>query len=181
MTAKDRNKHTWLTRGLTAQLLVFSGVAAVYFWSMPQTVVLEDDGLFLLTAYFNGIAHPPGYPLFTLLSHVATWIPLGSIASRVHGFTAVLGALSCVCLYQVIRQLLPGTFPALVASLAFGFSLAFWSQSIIADVYSLNVLIVILLLWLSLKYSVTDDTRHQQVLLNWMGLIYGLGLRRRLR
>ncbi len=176
MTAKDRNKHTWLTRDLTAQLLVFFAVAMVYFWSMPRTVVLEDDGLFLLTAYFNGIAHPPGYPLYTLLSHVATWIPLGSIAARVHGFTAVLGALSCVCLYQVIRQLLPGLFPALVASLAFGFSLAFWSQSIIADVYSLNVLIVILLLWLSLEYSATDNTRHQQVILNWMGLIYGLGL-----
>jgi len=176
MSVKDRNTYTWLTGDLTAQLLIFFGVAGVYFWSMPRTVVLEDDGLFLLTAYFNGIAHPPGYPLFTLLSHVATWIPFGSIAARVHGFTAVLGALGCVCLYQVIRQLLPGTYHALVASFAFGFSLAFWSQSIIADVYSLNVLIVLVLLRLSLLYAGTGDTRRQQGLLNWMGLVYGLGL-----
>jgi hypothetical protein len=176
MTGKDRITHHWLTGDLAAQVTIFLGVLLIYLWSMPRTVVLEDDGLFLLTAYFNGIAHPPGYPLYTLMSHLATFIPLGNIAERVHGFTAMLGATGCVCLYRAIRHLLPGKFYALVASFAFGFSLAFWSQSIIAEVYSLNIVIVMLLFWLSLKYAACNDTAEQQRLLNWMGLIYGLGL-----
>lgn len=170
------NLQRYQKNDLVVCLVIFCTTLAVYLWSMPRTVVLEDDGLFLLTAYYNGIAHPPGYPLYTLLSHLATWVPIGSIAERVHAFTAMLGALCCVCLYRVIRQLLPGIHDALVASLVFGFSLAFWSQSIIAEVYSLNVLIVLLLLHLSLMYAAAHDLRQQQRLLNWMGLLYGLGL-----
>lgn len=148
----------------------------VYLWSMPRTVVLGDDGLFLLSANFNGIAHPPGYPLYTLLSHLATWVPVGSIATRVHGFTAILSALTCVCLYNIIRRLLPGNIYAMTGALAFGYSLIFWSQSIIAEVYSLNVLIFLLLLQFSLVYVKDTDLSKRQGQLNWMGFLYGLGL-----
>lgn len=157
-------------------IFIFTAVLSVYLWSMPGTVVLEDDGLFLLVANFNGVAHPPGYPLYSLLSYLATWVPVGSIAARVHGFTAVLGALACICLYNVIRRLLPGNLYAAIAALTFGYSLTFWSQSIIAEVYSLNVLIFLLLLQLALTYSDSTDPAQRQRLLNWMGFLYGLGL-----
>ncbi len=161
---------------LLIQAIIFFGCLAVYLWSMPRTVVLEDDGLFLLVAYFNGVAHPPGYPVYTLLTHLATWVPAGSIASRVHAFTAILGALACVCLYKVIRQLVSGNLYAVVAAFTYGYSLTFWSQSIIAEVYSLNVLIFLLLLLMSLMYSRSIDAGQRQRTLNWMGLLYGLGL-----
>ena len=57
-------------------LFVFLIVFVIYLWSAPQTVVLEDDGYFILAAYFNGTAHPPGYPLYTLLGHLSTDISL---------------------------------------------------------------------------------------------------------
>lgn len=159
-----------------APVLLFGGTLAIYLWSMPRTVVLEDDGLFLLTAYYNGIAHPPGYPLYMLLSHVATWMPVGTVAERVHGFTALIGALCCVALYHVIRKLLSENSYALIGSSAFGFSLAFWSQTIIAEVYSLNVLIILVLFGLSLDYARSPEPGQRQHILNWMGLLYGLGL-----
>jgi len=77
-------------------LVVFMVIFVVYFWSAPRTVVLEDDGIFILAAYFNGIAHPPGYPLYTLLGHLATYLPFGSVAFRVHLLSAFFG---CACMW----------------------------------------------------------------------------------
>src|SRR5438477_54205 len=51
----------WLQAGVVALALF-----ALYAWSAPRTVALEDDGLFILSSYFLGIEHPPGYPLFGL-------------------------------------------------------------------------------------------------------------------
>ena len=148
---------------------------AVYLWSMPRTVVLEDDGLFILAAYFNGIAHPPGYPLYTLMGHAMTWLPFGSVAYRVHALSALFGALGCGVLWWVVHKLVTGRIYAYTASLAFGFSQVYWSQAIVAEVYTLNVLLILLLLVLALAYVDTDEEGSIKLLM-WMGLLYGLGL-----
>ncbi|MEJ2762173.1 MAG: DUF2723 domain-containing protein [Gammaproteobacteria bacterium] len=74
----ERGRLFLMNREWPHLLLVFTATFAVYCWSMPRTVVFEDDGLFIMASYFNGIAHPPGYPLFTLLGHLATFLPVCS-------------------------------------------------------------------------------------------------------
>jgi hypothetical protein len=157
------------------QISVFAVVLVVYLWSMPRTVVLEDDGLFILAAYFNGIAHPPGYPLYTFLSHLFTWLPLGSIAYRVHMLSAIFGAFSCAILWWIVQKLIPGRVYAYTASLALGFSQVFWSQAIVAEVYTLNVLLILLLFVTALKYIECDD-KNSLIVVMCMGFLYGLGL-----
>jgi len=156
-------------------LAVFIFALLVYLWSAPRTVVLEDDGFFILAAYFNGIAHPPGYPLYTFLGHLMTYLPFGSVALRVHLLSSLLGALGCVGLYWLIRRLVPGRIYAYTASLAFGFSQIYWSQAIIAEVYTLNVLLFLLLFILALRYSEQAE-RGSARLVAWMGFMYGLSL-----
>ncbi|MGK0297548.1 MAG: hypothetical protein ACI9XC_001158, partial [Gammaproteobacteria bacterium] len=157
------------------QISVFAAVLIVYLWSMPRTVVLEDDGLFILAAYFNGIAHPPGYPLYTFLSHLFTWFPLGSVAFRVHVLSAIFGALSCTILWWIVKKLIPGRVYSYTASLALGVSQIFWSQAIIAEVYTLNVLLILLLFATALKYVECNDKDSIFVVM-CMGFLYGLGL-----
>jgi hypothetical protein len=118
-------------------MLVFGLSIAVYLWSAPRTVGLDDDGYFILAAWFNGVAHPPGYPLYTLLAHAATWLPIGSPAFRVHAASALFGALACLCLWLFARRVLTEAC-AVAAALAYAFSPVFWSQSIVGEVYSLN-------------------------------------------
>ena len=165
-----RLHHEWLHL-----VAVFVFVLAVYIWSAPRTVVLEDDGFFILAAYFNGIAHPPGYPLFTFLAHLITQLPLGSVAFRVHMLSALFGALACACLWWLVRSLIPGRIFAYTASLAFGFSQVYWSQAIIAEVYTLNVLLFLLLLILAFRYA-NQTNEGKGALLVAMGLFYGLAL-----
>jgi hypothetical protein len=88
-------------------------------------VALEDDGLFILASYYLGIAHPPGYPLFTLVGHLFSLLPFGSVAYRVHLASALFGALSCALLWLCARQLSFGRLPAHVAAFALGLSPAF--------------------------------------------------------
>ena len=61
---------------------------------MSNFANLEDSGLFISVAHEPGIAHPPGYPLYIMLAHLFTWIPLGSIAERVHALSAIAGISS---------------------------------------------------------------------------------------
>ena len=53
------------------------------------------------------VAHPPGYPVFTLLAHVAmVIIPFGSIAWRVNLLCATFGALCATVIYQTSAKYL---------------------------------------------------------------------------
>ena len=156
----------WLQAGLAA-LLMF----ALYAATAPRTVGLEDDSLFVLSAYFLGIEHPPGYPLFTLTGHLFTYLPIGSVAYRVHLASALYGALTIGATWICARSLIPGGRSyAWIAALALGLSPVFWSQSVIAEVYTLNTFFLLVLVYLGLRAG------QEPRLLPWMALIFGLSL-----
>ncbi|HXW00919.1 MAG TPA: DUF2723 domain-containing protein, partial [Anaerolineae bacterium] len=73
----------------------------------PSVVTLFDDSLeFQLVTYQLGIAHPTGYPLYTLLGKLFTLIiPVGNIAYRVNLMSAFFGAATVVVLYLLILQM----------------------------------------------------------------------------
>ncbi len=112
----------------------------LYVLTMPRTVVLEDDGLFLMAGAHLGVAHPPGYPLYTLIVYLFTLLPFGSVAFLGHLSSATLGALACGCVYVCGRLIGASSLPALTASLLFAASEHFWSQAIVTEVYTLNAL-----------------------------------------
>src|SRR5262245_35562775 len=60
-------------------LIVFT----VYCVTLAPTVTGEDSGELITAAYFFGVPHPPGYPLWTMLCGAWTHLlPIGSIAWR---------------------------------------------------------------------------------------------------
>ena len=102
---------------------------------MSDFANLEDSGLFISVAHEPGIAHPPGYPLYTMLAHLFTWIPLGSIAERVHALSAIAGISSCILLFEISRELKADSLSALVAASCLGVSSSFWYQAITAEIH----------------------------------------------
>ena len=117
------------------------GPLALYVATLPRTVVLEDDGLFLMAAVHLGVAHPPGYPIYTLIVHLFTRLPFAEPAFLGHLSSAVLGALACGAVYACARLLGASLVPALTAAWLFGVSEQLWSQAIITEVYTLNALL----------------------------------------
>ena len=74
-----------------AAVLVPAAVALVlYLVTLAPTVATGDSGELAAVAATLGLAHPPGYPTFTLLGHLFTWLPFGDPAYRVNLLSAVL-------------------------------------------------------------------------------------------
>ena len=149
------------------------GPLVLYVLTMPRTVVLEDDGLFLMAGAHLGVAHPPGYPLYTLIVYLFTQLPFGSVAFLGHLSSAVLGAFACGCVYVCARLLHASPIPALITTWLFAASEHFWSQAIIAEVYTLNALFFFCLYAL-LLYGIRQPQRTGV----WIAaaIAYGLSL-----
>jgi hypothetical protein len=119
----------------------------------PSVATLFDDSLeFPLVSYRLAIAHPTGYPLYTLLGKLFT---LGgqNVAWSVNLLSAVAGVLTVVLVYLIARQLTRRRLPALLGAVALAVSPVFWSQSVVAEVYTLSGAFVAALLWLALRWS----------------------------
>ncbi|MDD9859307.1 MAG: DUF2723 domain-containing protein [Nitrospira sp.] len=161
----------------TSDWLAFAASALapflLYVLTMPRTVVLEDDGLFLMVGSYFGIAHPPGYPLYTPIVSLFMLLPFGSPAFMGHLSSAFLGALACGCVYGCARVLNVSTVPAVMAAWLFGASEHVWAQSIIAEVYTLNALLFFATYVLVLYGVRQPDCRRV-----WMAaaVVYGLSL-----
>ncbi|MEK9150291.1 MAG: DUF2723 domain-containing protein [Candidatus Desantisbacteria bacterium] len=83
-------------------LLVLFVSFGVYLYTLTPTVGFHDSGELITVAYTLGIAHPPGYPLYTLLGKVfCTLIPIGNIAYRMNMESALFASLAVMLVYFI--------------------------------------------------------------------------------
>ena len=113
----------------------------------------EDTPKFQFLGYVLGTAHPPGYPLYVLLSHLFVKLPLRTIAYRANLFSAVMAAVACVMAYAIARQMGAARWAAAGAALGLATGASFWRSALIAEVYSLAAVMVALTIVLLLAWS----------------------------
>src|SRR4026209_1515549 len=85
---------------------VFLVALVVYSWTLAPTVTLTDSGELIVAAYGLGVAHPPGFPLWVMLAHLASLVPVGSVAVRINFSSAVFAAFAFAILTLVVAELL---------------------------------------------------------------------------
>jgi hypothetical protein len=139
------------------------GLGALILYAVtaaPSLVALYDDSLeFQLVGPIFGIAHPTGYPLYTLLGGLWSRVifPFGNWAWRMNIFSAVTGAATIAVLFLLARRLAEGNpWAGIATALAFALSPVWWSQTTVAEVYALHGLFVAVILWVA-----TADGRRQ--------------------
>jgi hypothetical protein len=143
---------------LLAGLGVFALVLVLYLKTLAPTVLylqdpeLLDAVMLQMQVSVLGIAHPTGYPTYLMLTHLFTYLPFGDPAYRVNLGSAFYAALAVVAVYAAGLLLGRRIVAAATGALVFGLGTALWSQAVIAEVYTLNALlvsltIVVLLLW----------------------------------
>jgi hypothetical protein len=181
------------TKLITAITLALFSLS-LYVKTAAPTVLTADGGEFQFVPYIAGIAHPTGYPLYTMLgwlwSHV---LPFGDVAYRMNLFSALWAAVAVTLLYiasilflhLISPSIPPGTLhvSALVATATFASSQTFWSQAIIAEVYSLNAFFVVLIFYLLVRREAAKGeeetagkTRQSATRLLLVTFIYSLSL-----
>ena len=152
---------------------------AVYFYTAQPNVGLLDSGEFIVAAQHFGVPHPTGYPLWTVLAWLFQLLPLGNAAWEINLFSGFCGALAVGATTLLASSMLRWMMPwwgegktgaplvrALIAlsfGLLFAFSFSFWTQAVIAEVYTLHGLLVALFL-LSLFWWVRRPSRDLPIL-----------------
>jgi hypothetical protein len=161
---------------------VFAVALLLYTFTLAPTVTLVDSGELILAARGLGVAHPPGFPLWVMLAHLASLLPFGNVAMRINFSSAVFAAGACAMLTLVVAELLitvPSIFrskqaskaaqrsrkqvgltggrlliigPAVGAGLLMAFSRTLWSYATITEVYALNALLILVVFFLMVHW-----------------------------
>src|SRR5688572_26639757 len=121
----------------------------VYALTLTDTVSGGDSGELISVAYRLGVAHPPGYPLYTLLAKLTTLVPMGAIAWRVSLLSALCDAAAAMVLCRAVILWTGSRAAGVLAAGAFAFSPLVWPYAIAAEVFALNNLFVAGLLYFS--------------------------------
>ena len=84
-----------------------------------------------------GVSHPPGSPLYVLLTFLWSKLPLGTgLGAKIMAFSSVCGGGAVSLLYASARRLSFSRAASLLAAGVFAFSLPVWVFSTEAEVYS---------------------------------------------
>ena len=124
-------------------VLVGGAAFAVYLRTLAPGLVADlDTPMFQFVGRVLGVAHNPGYPLYVLLTFPFSYLPVGSLPYRINLFSALLGALTVSLAFLLARRLGCRRVVAAAATLGMAFGHVFWSQAVVAEVYTLASAIV---------------------------------------
>lgn len=103
----------------------------------PDVGGTEDSPKFQFVGRVLGTSHSPGYPFYAMATWAFGHLPVGTLAYRVNLFSAVCGALSCLCVFLTARRIGVTQLLSIAAALAAATSYPVWSNSVTAEVYTL--------------------------------------------
>ena len=118
----------------------------------------EDSPKFQFIGEALGTAHSPGYPFYVMATWLFTRVDLGTLAYRVNLFSAVCGALSCVCIFLTARRIGVTRLLSLAAALAAATSYPVWSNSVTAEVYTLAAVLSGMAVYWLIAFAQTGAT-----------------------
>ena len=144
----------------------------VYFLTLCPSLSGGDSGELITVARTLGVAHPPGYPLFTLLGKAFTWIPFGNVAWRVNLLSALCDSAAAAFLLQAVFRWTGNIWAGALTAGLFAFSPLIWTYAVPAEVFGLNNLFVAALFFMAVQ--TVRDTRPS--LVYFSAFLFGLGL-----
>jgi hypothetical protein len=132
-----------------AALLILSAIVLpLYLTTLyPDIVENGDSAKFQFLGSVLGTPHAPGYPLYVLVSYAFSFVPLGTLAWRMNLLSALAGLLTVLFTYAAARRLGAGVLQSLLLGLALSTGLVFWSESLVAEVYTLGALLLMSATW----------------------------------
>jgi hypothetical protein len=161
-TLGSRRSYAVLAARSDVAVAVLAALIAggVYVATMfPGLAAIGDTPKFQFVGAVLGTPHSPGYPLYMMLSWLFAQLPIGTIAYRMNLMSAVFGALAVAFLCGVALELGCRRWIALTAALNIGWGRVFWSQALLAEVYTLNAALFAGALLFLLRWSRTRRDR----------------------
>lgn len=167
----------------------------VYVITLAPSVYFIDSGELGAAASNLNIAHPTGYPLFTLIGNLFSKLPIAGKIYNLNLMSAVFGALGSFMLYKLLlllviqfrinldkkqSQKLNGETLnkiCLGCSLIAAFGLTYWNSSNVIEVYSLHIALFVSAIYFFLKaiFGIRGGRSIVDINLIASALLIGLG------
>lgn len=173
-------------------------VLVIYTFTLAPSVIQIDSGELATVQYTLGIAHPTGYPLFTLIGYLFLNLPLGLRTITQANLIAAIWCSLAIYFFMKSLYLLMTNYnlyrkendkknkkstnqinfsedqkilSTLAGSLLLAFSKTFWIQSTSIEVYSLQTFIFSLIIYFILRAFYSNEKK------NWfcVGLSFAFG------
>jgi tetratricopeptide (TPR) repeat protein len=164
----------------------------MYLMTTAPVVAFWDNGEFIAVGYTLGVGHPPGSPVYTLISRLFSILPFPNVAQAVNFLSILAASLSLSFLYLGIAKMarrwegpvksfqdgLPTYVAGVSACIFAAFSFSFWENALEAEVYATNMLVMTSSLWLIMRWSEEReeprDSRYLYLLMYLLAL--GIGI-----
>mgnify|MGYP002863695691 CR=1 FL=1 len=170
----------------------------VYITTLAPGLYFIDTGELAAVCVKLGVAHPTGYPLFTILGSIFSKLPIGDYIYRLNVMCAVLSSVTALVFFNMMYYILTklnlnkeqdnskrfftdekNQLTALIisfsGSMVLAFSSTFWNTSNSLEVYSLHVLLIVTVIFLFLKAS-NHFVKGDFDLKHWLIFAFVLGL-----
>jgi hypothetical protein len=166
-----------LTRWLPYLLLAVT-FTVLYTQTLQHAVQAADSGELQLVAATFGVAHPPGYPFWSMLAGGFARLPGISPLTGVSLFSAMTAVATLLVVARTVEMVLvygqcaprAALLSGVAAASALGVASTFWAQAIGANIRSLTALFAALLAWCAARSYVGRTS------IEVLALVLGLGV-----
>ena len=143
----------------------------VYLLTTAPVVSFWDNGEFVAVGAILGVGHPPGSPVYTLMTRLFSLLPFPNVAQAVNFSSIIAAAFAIAFLYFSLARMasrwerrvesfwdgLPTYVMGVSACVLTAFSFSFWENALEAEVYATNIFMMTFTLWLVLRWSELSD------------------------
>ncbi len=157
---------------LVALVLALLALAA-YVRTLAPDILYGDSAEFQCLAYTFGITHSTGYPTYLLLGRLIGFLPVSNPAWRISLLSAICAAVTVGGIYLLARGFTRSRVGAALGGLALAVSYTFWSQAVIAEVYTPGMAFLVAILLLLFHWR--TDPRNRNPFLFAAALAAGFG------
>jgi hypothetical protein len=170
-TAKNRNPLDLIIAGSLGLITL-----TIYVRTLAPDLLYSDSGEFQTLAYTLGYTHSTGYPIYLLLARLVGFLPIGNLAWRISLFSAISAAVTISFVFLTAKLFTRNPWGPALGSLALMFSYTYWSQAIIAEVYSPALMFLVVSLWLLLRWQEKPSDRKWELFASAVLIGSGVGV-----
>ncbi|MGQ9709574.1 MAG: protein O-mannosyl-transferase family [Anaerolineae bacterium] len=158
---------------------------ALYLASLSRDILPADSGEFQLVAALLGVAHPPGYPLYTLAGHLfIRLVPIGTPALRLNLMSVPMAAVTLLWIARATRLWARrwgassrlARIGGLAAALTLGSATTFWSQATTANIRMPTLFFAALALYALAQWATAGTPGSRDRSLSLLALALGMGI-----
>jgi hypothetical protein len=128
---------------------------------LPGLGYWGDSAKYQFVGKVLGTVHLPGNPLYLLLNHLfVTVVPQGTLAFRVNLLSLCFSLAALLIFYNLLLFLRIRPLIAFITALIFALTYTFWLFALVAEVYSLHLLLMVAVINLMLRWRASRQERY---------------------